>query len=256
MSAEFNPWGDSDHWGAAYTGRGFTYGDGEFEMGGPEADDELEFEDNPDPLFEGDDDDDDPKTLAYVFGDDDPEMGFIDTALKGIGRVAKSVVSSPITKVTATGVAMAFPAVGVPLAAGVVAADKLVTAARSKRPRVRRTARNVIKRTAKLAKTNRSGKRALKLIKAAAKARKKKRMAGKLKLSPSAKRKLAKLKRSRNPKARKLFAKIARRIKKRSKTTVSRKRKSKKRTVRDKKVKGFLVTTKGRILRGRFVKVS
>jgi len=49
--------------------------------------------------------------------------------LKDIGKIAKVVVKSPITKVGLGGVALVFPAVGVPALAGVAAAEKLIDAA-------------------------------------------------------------------------------------------------------------------------------
>ncbi len=51
-------------------------------------------------------------------------MSFLDD----IGKVCKSVVKSPVTKVVAGGVAIAFPAVGVPALAGLAVADRVVSA--------------------------------------------------------------------------------------------------------------------------------
>lgn len=51
---------------------------------------------------------------------------------KSIGKIAKSVIKSPILKVGVSGLAVAFPVVGIPAAAGVAAAGKIVDAAQGK----------------------------------------------------------------------------------------------------------------------------
>lgn len=66
-----------------------------------------------------------------------------------IAKVAKAVIKSPITKVAAGGLAVAFPVVGIPAAAGVAIAGKVVDAAQGKRgtPAQQATAKRVVANT-------------------------------------------------------------------------------------------------------------
>lgn len=55
----------------------------------------------------------------------------VKSVAKPVGRIAKSVVRSPLVKAGAAGLAMVCPAVGVPLTGALVAADKLISMAES-----------------------------------------------------------------------------------------------------------------------------
>lgn len=66
-----------------------------------------------------------------------------------IAKIAKAVVKNPITKVAAGGLAIAFPPIGIPAAAGVAIAGKVVDAAQGKRgtPAQQATAKRVVANT-------------------------------------------------------------------------------------------------------------
>jgi len=187
------------------------------------------------------------------------EMGFLGSALKKLGSIGKAIVKSPITKVTASGLALAFPPVGVPLTAGVVAADKIVSAAKSRRKGRRKIGRAIIKQTARLAKSDKNVARAYKLLKKVAEKRKRR-----AKTSAKARRKaLAKAAKRRRQalKCAKSYRKLKRAAAKYKRTAAKHKRaavKYKRAAKRRRKpkgaaIKGFLVTKKGRIKRGRYI---
>lgn len=66
-------------------------------------------------------------------------------------HATKSVIKSPITKAVAGGVAIVFPPVGVPAAAALVVADRVVRASDSKDPKIAAKAKATIKNTLTLA---------------------------------------------------------------------------------------------------------
>lgn len=184
-----------------------------------------------------------------------PEIGF----LKAIGKVAKSVVRSPITKMTAAGLSVAFPAVGVPMAAGIAVADKVVTAAESKSKVRRRVGRRIIKATAKAAKVDKDAARALRLMRKVVKHKKK------LKKLTRKQRKARAKMRAKTAKTRrecmKLYAKAIKSRKAwKSKAVKAQKalKRLKKRGPRGrgKALKGFLVTASGRVKTGRFLRAA
>lgn len=185
-----------------------------------------------------------------------PEIGF----LKALGNVAKSVVRSPITKMTAAGLSVAFPAVGVPMAAGLAVADKVVSAAESKSKVRRKVGRRIIKATAKAARVDKDARRALKLMKKVAGYKKR------LKKMTRKQRKARAKSRAKTAKARrqcmKLYAKAIKSRKswkaKAVKAQKALKALKKRRPARGrgKSVKGFLVTGKGRVATGRFLRAA
>ncbi len=103
----------------------------------------------------------------------EPEMGAlfgiklpkIRITAKGMLKLATNLAKSPVTKAVAGGAAFVFPPVGVPLAAGVVVADRLARNVKSPNPKRRAAAKAVVVRTAQLAKAgDQSAVRGLKLI--------------------------------------------------------------------------------------------
>lgn len=186
-----------------------------------------------------------------------PEIGFF----KALGKIGKSIIKSPITKVTAAGLSVAFPAVGVPLAAGVAIADKVVTAAESKSKVRRKVGRRIIKATAKAARVDKDAKRALKLMKkvAAHKRKLKKMSKAARKRRAKARAKLAKTRRAcmkkyaKAIKSRKAWKSRAKKAQKQLKALKKKRRVSR---VKGKSVKGFLVTGSGRVRTGRFLRAA
>jgi len=71
---------------------------------------------------------------------------------KAVGKIAKKVIRSPVLKATAMGAAFVFPPIGVPAAAAVVAADKVVGAL-DKGGRKAAAARKLLKPTLSAAKS-------------------------------------------------------------------------------------------------------
>lgn len=95
-------------------------------------------------------------------------------AAKLAGKGGAAVIKSPITKVVAGGVAIAFPAVGVPLAAGLVVADKALRVAEGVRgtPSQQAAMRRTLKTTVALAaKGDPDAKRAVSFMAAATRIR-------------------------------------------------------------------------------------
>lgn len=89
---------------------------------------------------------------------------------KSIGKIAKSVIKSPILKVGTAGLAVAFPVVGIPAAAGVAAAGKIVDAAQGKKgtPAQQASAKRVVANTIVAAREGDAGaQRALEAMKKA-----------------------------------------------------------------------------------------
>lgn len=84
---------------------------------------------------------------------DEGEIGdfgdWVSGAVKSIGRVAKKVIKSKLTKAVVGGVAIVFPPVGVPAAAALVAADRIVRTAEGSKgtPKQRAAVHRAIKRT-------------------------------------------------------------------------------------------------------------
>lgn len=72
--------------------------------------------------------------------------------LKKVGRTAKGIIKSPVIKATATGLAVAYPPVGVPASAALVAANAVVRHTESQDKKKRTLARGLVKSTAKAAK--------------------------------------------------------------------------------------------------------
>lgn len=136
------------------------------EMGGPFFPDQYDDETQ----MNGDEElQIDPQAILDLMDwSDNPEMGNL---LGDIGKGLKSVVKHPLTKMVAGGVAVAFPAVGVPLVAGIAVADQLVTAAeQTKLPKRQAAAKKIVKRTVAAAKAgDKDAGRAVKIITAVAK---------------------------------------------------------------------------------------
>lgn len=89
------------------------------------------------------------------------------------GKVGLKLAKSPLVKVTAGAAAFVFPPVGVPLAAGVAAANVIAANVHSLDPRKRKAAKKVVIHTAAVAKKgDADARRGLKLLAAARKASK------------------------------------------------------------------------------------
>jgi hypothetical protein len=85
-------------------------------------------------------------------------FGFLKKAFKSVGKVASavgnaagSVTKNPLFKTVVGGIAVVFPPVGVPLAAGVAVANTVVKAVNSANPAVRTEAKAAVQQTLKLA---------------------------------------------------------------------------------------------------------
>lgn len=105
-------------------------------------------------------------------------FGFIKKAVRKVGKAAKSVgkgvvsvgktiVKSPIVKTAAGGLAIAFPAVGVPLSAGLVVADRAIRTAEGLRGTAKQQAamkKTIANTVALAARGNMSAKRAVELM--------------------------------------------------------------------------------------------
>lgn len=88
------------------------------------------------------------------------------TVVKPVAKVARAAIHSPYVQAGLSGVAMVFP-VAAPLAAGVIAADKLLTMAEKGAADVKKAARDMIGNTKKLAAAGNPGAaRAMRGIKA------------------------------------------------------------------------------------------
>lgn len=78
-------------------------------------------------------------------------FGFLKKAIKSVGKVATGIVKNPLVKTIAGGVAVVFPPVGVPLAAGIAVANTVVKGVNSAIPEERQQAKQVVKQTLALA---------------------------------------------------------------------------------------------------------
>jgi hypothetical protein len=116
----------------------------------------------------------DPQYLDDLFWEDEISgcIGGFGDFLKSVGNVAKDVIKSPVTKAVAGGVALAFPPVGVPATAALVAADRVVRSTESATESIREAGKQVVKNTIDEAKKgDEDAKRALEVVKVAKKTR-------------------------------------------------------------------------------------
>lgn len=116
--------------------------------------------------------------IGEEFETDNPDIeilgafGWVKKAVKKVGKAAKAVgkgaisvgktiVKSPIVKTAAGGLAIAFPAVGVPLAAGLVVADRAIKTAEGLRgtPKQQAAMKKTIANTVALAQRGNAGAR-------------------------------------------------------------------------------------------------
>lgn len=75
-------------------------------------------------------------------------FGFFKKIGRGLGKVGKGIVKNPLTKAVAGGVAIVFPPVGVPIAAGVAVTDRVLKDANQKRnPALAAKAKTAIRNT-------------------------------------------------------------------------------------------------------------
>jgi|GEM_PF-2958510 len=130
------------------------------EMPVESEEEEEEYED-----VEEDESEEDEDEMDDSFLDDASVEGFFDDVWKG----TKAVIKSKVTKVAVGGLAIAFPAVGVPAAAALVAADRVVRESEKGNPK----AKKLIVNTANLAnKGDRHAQAAMKILTIAKESRK------------------------------------------------------------------------------------
>lgn len=155
----------------------------------------------------------------------------VGNVVQAVGKAAKAVVKSPYLKAAVGGLAMVMPVMA-PVAAGLVAADKLISAAENAADKARQlTAVKMIRATAALAKSG--NKDAARAFKALAVVRKKKQELNAMTPAQRAERARAMALKEREQRALLAAAKAAKNAP---------------------KLDGYLVTKDGRIVRGRYLK--
>lgn len=80
-------------------------------------------------------------------------MSWLGKAFKSVGKIAKAVVKSPITKLAAGALVVVCPPAGAGAMAALAASDKIIAATKSKDPKRRAEAKKAIAATVKVAKT-------------------------------------------------------------------------------------------------------
>ena len=78
-------------------------------------------------------------------------FGFLKKAVNAVGKAAGSVVKNPLVKMVAGGVAVVFPPVGMPIAAGIAISDKVLREVNSKNPQKKAAGNAVVRNTMDLA---------------------------------------------------------------------------------------------------------
>lgn len=98
--------------------------------------------------------------------------GVSEKFVNDVRSAARKVAQSPVTRVAAAGVAVAFPAVGIPAVAALETANRVMAAADSAEAKVKKVAHDLIKRTHALAKNgNADARRGLEVLAVAKRAR-------------------------------------------------------------------------------------
>lgn len=113
------------------------------------------------------------RTLSAHFGDD-PGMNaviyrefgvsFLKKVSRGVKKVGKAIVKSPIIKAAAGVVAVVYPPVGVPLTAALAVADKAISMAKSPDKKLKALGQKIIKGTLEQAKINPDAARGAELL--------------------------------------------------------------------------------------------